>query len=116
MWDGDNFKDSKAHERSKLAIKEIFENEASNEAITIKEDLDSEEETGTITDNTKTFSKTTDHDRIEEEIEMVEDEVEEVEYNSYPEESDAENQIKTKTKEIMQLMQTIDHDDNEIVG
>ena len=47
---------------------------------------------------------------------MVENEVEAVEYNSYPEESDAENQIKTKTKEIMQLMQTIDHDDNEIVG
>ena len=67
----DNFKDPKAHERSKLAIKGIFENEASTEAITIKEDLDSEEETGT--DNTNTFSKTTTHDNIDEEIEMVEE-------------------------------------------
>ena len=54
-------------------------------------------------------------DDTEKEIEGVEDEVEELEDDSYPEQFDAETQIKTKTQEIMQLMETINDNNNEIV-
>ena len=93
MWDGDNSKDAKAHERSKLTGNDLLDIGASNEAIAKEDELDSKEEAGPITDDTETISETTHPDDIDEEIEKVENEVEEVEYNSYPGECDAENQI-----------------------
>ena len=55
----------------------------------------------------------------EDEIKVTEDEVQEIEDTEYFEENtdegmEVEDQIKTKTKEILQLMETIDEDNNVI--
>ena len=58
-------------------------------------------------------------DEADDEIENIEDEVEEIEEASYPEENtnkemEVEDEIKIKTKEILQLMENIDDKNNAI--
>ena len=60
-----------------------------------------------------------DNDEVDDEIQSIEKEVEEVEAVNYLEDSnyetEAEKEIKTKTKEILELMETIQEDNNAII-
>ena len=115
MWEDNKSEDTETLKRSKLSIKTLMDNEESNDFYTIAEKLEPEDEVEIIEEDTKPFDETRYFDDTEKEIETVEDEVEEIEDDSYPEEFDAEKQIKTKTQEIMQLMETINDNNNEIV-
>ena len=92
-----------------------MDNEKSNDFYSISEKMEPEGKAEIIQEDTEALDETRFFDDSEEEIETVEDEVEEIEDDSYPEEFDAEKQIKTKTQEIMQLMETINDNNNEIV-
>ena len=115
MWEDNKSEDTETLKRSKLSIKTLMDNEESNDFYTISEKMEPEEEAKTIQEDTKPLDETKYFDDTEKEIETVEDEVEEIEDDGHPEEFDAEKQIKTKTQEIMQLMETINDNNNEIV-
>merc|ERR1712223_897902 len=116
MWEDNKSEDKATFKRSKLSIKTLMDNEESNDFYIISEKMEPEGEAEIIQENTEALDETRFFDDSEEEIETVEDEVEEIEDDNYPEEFDAEKQIKTKTQEIMQLMETINDNNNEIVS
>ena len=89
-------------------------NEELDESMKLKEELESEEETGISEDDTQSLDEATFIDGVDEEIDMVEVEVEELEDNRIPEEIEAQIPIQAKAEEMMELMQEINNDDNEI--
>ena len=115
MWEGYNSDESNDLKRSKLSIKTLMDNEELDESMNLKEELESEEETGISEDDTQTLDEGTFIDSVDEEIDMVEGEVEELEDNQIPEKIEAQNPLPAKTEEMMELMQEISDDDNEIV-
>ena len=115
MWEGYNSDESNDLKRSKLSIKTLMDNEELDESMNLKEELESEEETGISEDDTQTLDEGTFIDSVDEEIDMVEGEVEELEDNQIPEKIEVQNPLPAKTEEMMELMQEISDDDNEIV-
>ena len=115
MWTGYNSDESNGLKRSKLSIKTLMNNEELDESMKLKEELESEEETGISEDDTQSLDEAAFIDGVDEEIDMVEVEVEELEDNRIPEEIEAQNPTQAKTEEMMELMQEISNDDNEIV-
>ena len=115
MWEGYNSDESNDLKRSKLSIKTLMNNEELDESMGLKEELESEEESGIFEDDTQTLDEATFLDGVDEEIDMVEGEVEELEDNRIPEEIEAQNPLQAKSEEMMELMQEINNDENEIV-
>ena len=115
MWEGYNSDESNDLKRSKLSIKTLMNNEELDESMNLKEELESEEETGISEDDTQTLDEGTFIDSVDEEIDMVEGEVEELKDNKIPEKIEVQNPLPAKTEEMMELMQEISDDDNEIV-
>ena len=115
MWEGYNSEESNDLKRSKLSIKTLMDNEELDESMNLKEELESEEETGISEDDTQTLDEATFLDGVDEEIDMVEGEVEELEDNRIPEEIEAQYPVQAESEEVMELMQEINNDENEIV-
>ena len=115
MWEGYNSDDTNDLKRSKLSIKTLMNNEGRDESMTLEEELELEEDTGIFDDENEALDEATFLDGVDEEIDTVEGEVAELEDSRNPEEFEAQTPMQAKNKEIMQLMQKVNNDDNEIV-
>jgi len=115
MWEGYNSDDTNDLKRSKLSIKTLMNNEGRDESMTLEEELELEEDTGIFEDENQALDEATFLDGVDEEIDTVEGEVAELEDSRNPEEFEAQTPMQAKNKEIMQLMQKVNNDDNEIV-
>jgi hypothetical protein len=100
-----------------VAFRSIWEdNESTNEDDLLRNDPQAERELEE--ENEKEYEHTNEqiNDNIDYEIQSIEDEVEKIEKHSYPEETESEDQIVTKNKEILEkIMETIINENNEIV-
>ena len=98
-----------------VAFSSMWEdNESTNEDDLLRKDAQDsnvQEETEKEYENTSYEI----NDNIDYEIQSIEDEVEKIEKHNYLEETESEDQMITKNKKMLHLMETINNENNEIV-
>ena len=98
IWDGDNPDEKEDLTRTENDERDEIENTEQDEALA------------------EPFAE---NGEIDDEIQSIEDEVDEIEMSNFLEDSkyetEAEKEIKTKTKEILDLMATIQEENNAII-
>ena len=100
-------------------VLELLWEDQNKEKDLSRTEKDDRDKIGGIEENESLEETIEDNDEVDDEIQSIEKEVEEVEAVNYLEDSnyetEAEKEIKTKTKEILELMETIQEDNNVII-
>lgn len=105
------FKTIETHFARKGITWDNNDNESTNEDDLLRSDA----QTSNVEEEMEKEYKHTTNDNINYEIQAIEDEVESIENNNYPEETESEDPMEIKLREILQQMETNINEKNEIV-